>query len=203
MEKNSIIIMAVVAALVFSSAGLVMMVDDGGSDTEDLFVHEGKYVNPNDYTVDNLMISASDIGEGWVFFDQFGDEMHGDFFFEKEEVGSIRISISLMPSIEEAKSTYLEGLNTVEANYPGFELLKKCEESFKFFDDSQMDSWVYAYRDLNVLVVIYLDVADDEVDDVAQIIMAALEKTVHDAASEYSGDPSGSTEPSGPSEPLQ
>ena len=198
MEHNSKVIFALVTALIFSLAGIVMMTNGAQIDNEDdgtgpifpetdpaatPFNHEGLFVNFLKHNAETLMVSESML-EGWTI-DKVVPPIDSTYqiIYEKDGV-LLAIGIFVDVSVAECVKDYYEGRDQV-SGLSIFEDLDKGQMSFKCYIDTE-GVWGYAAQDLNVVVAISL-VAEDETEykDLINSIIEGIIENIHAVAEPF------------------
>ena len=190
MEYRSKVIFAVVAALIFSMAGVVKMVDDapindGGGDTgldDTPFDHTGMYVSIDKYSAEDLMISGS-LLEGWTnnTYDNLLTSKI-QVTYEKDGV-QLGIGIFIHGDVSSTAEEFMDARNMV-SHAKGFQDLDLCEGSYKIYATSDLgESWRYTVQDLNLIVAVAIAGANDMgYQDLIYGILNEISKNIHDAA---------------------
>ena len=181
LEKNSTLILVVTAVLIFASAGLIGLSS---------FDHDGKYVNPDEYTAEDLMVKSNQLGAGWEFSDEVKD---GSLLrtFVKDGTGSIRAFLTLVDSPATADNAYeaAKGKAIEKVTAEGVEDLSIFEKSFRYYDEDEK-AWSYVLLDLNVIVIILIDVSDEDRPNwLINNITSAIQKNIHKVAEKYVPQP--------------
>ena len=190
MEYRSKVIFAVVAALIFSMAGVVKMVDDapindGGGDTgldDTPFDHTGMYVSIDKYSAEELMISGS-LLEGWTnntYDNLLISKIQATY--EKDGV-QLGIGIFFHGDVSSSIEEFMDARNML-SHAKGFQDLDLCEHSYKIYAASDLgEGWGYTVRDLNLIVAVAIAGASDmDYQDLIYGILNEISKNIHDAA---------------------
>jgi len=203
LEYKSKVIFAVVAALIFSMAGVVKMVEDapindgddeagldfpatGPSEGDDIvtapFDHTGMYVSIDKYSAEDLMISGS-LLEGWtnITYDNSLDSKI-QATYEKDGV-QVGIGIFFYGDVPSSTEEFMNARNVV-LHAKGFQDLDLCEHSYKIYATSDLgETWGYAVQDLNMIVSVAIAGANDmDYQDLIYGILNEISKNIHDAA---------------------
>ena len=185
MEKKMmmIIAVAVVAVVAIAAVAVVLMnnSDNGGpGDHGDAtFDHTGKIIR-NGTLAGDLNIIQTDLPRGWDMEMDGTDSQLSGRYFEYSDGTTLMVSVEIKNSSKDAvkalddqKAIYEERGRTPE-DYSG-----KCEKCIRITGDTTL----YAFQDLNALVIIESSNAE-----IVGQMMALIEKRIHDSAVDISSE---------------